>query len=79
MAILGASKFISFLALLLLLINSAMGAAAAQPTLKHGRKLLQTYDPGNWNWRKPQYYRDRGQGYRKARYHHGRGKYTQKP
>ncbi|BAT78903.1 hypothetical protein VIGAN_02165900 [Vigna angularis var. angularis] len=44
MAILGTSKFISFatfLAILLLLLTSALGAAAAHPTIRHGRKLLQ--------------------------------------
>ncbi|QCE15498.1 hypothetical protein DEO72_LG11g2509 [Vigna unguiculata] len=91
MAILGASKLLSFatlLGILLLLINSALGAAT-QPSLEHGRKLLKTYYPypggGGWRkaadsggrgYRKLPYYG--GRGYRKPRYY-GRGKYTQNP
>ncbi|QCE15499.1 uncharacterized protein LOC114164850 [Vigna unguiculata] len=48
MAILGASKFISsfvtVLAILLLLLTSALGTAA-EPTIRYGRKLLQ---PGGY-------------------------------
>ncbi|KAK7353424.1 hypothetical protein VNO80_18871 [Phaseolus coccineus] len=94
MAILGASKFLSFatlLAMLLLLINSVSGTAA----MKHGRKLLQSsYDqyhgryrdyPGGRRYRDyprggryRDYTRGGGGGYSAPTYSGG-GRHTPKP